>query len=58
MKHYFALDMPAVHFVRNTLIISVISLVPLLFLYVFLIPGFAAHWRVAVPRSRGSCGKC
>lgn len=43
MKHYFALDMPAVHFVRNTLIISVISLVPLLFLYVFLIPGFAAH---------------
>ena len=43
MERYFALDMPAAQFVRNTLIISAIGLVPSLFLYVALTPGFASH---------------
>lgn len=43
MKRYFALEMPAVQFVRNTLIISVVGLLLSLLLYIVLIPGFAAH---------------
>ncbi len=43
MERYFALDMPAAQFVRNTLIFSALGLAPSLFPYVSLTPGFAAH---------------
>lgn len=43
MERYFALEMPVVLFARNTLIVSVLGLVPLLFLYIVLTPGFASH---------------
>ncbi len=41
MSRYFALDIPFHRFVANTLIASCLGLVPLLFLYVQLTPGFA-----------------
>ncbi|RYH06467.1 hypothetical protein EU800_23755 [Tropicimonas sp. IMCC6043] len=43
MKQYFAVDMSAGRFLRNTLAFSVLSLMPLLLLYVGLTPGFAGH---------------
>ncbi len=43
MERYFALDMAATRFARNTLVASLIGLLPLLFLYVALSPGFAAQ---------------
>ena len=42
MTRYFALDIPFHRFVANTLIVSCLSLVPLLLFYVLLTPGFAA----------------
>jgi hypothetical protein len=42
MERYFALDMPALQFLRNTLVASVLGLVPVLALYVALTPGFGA----------------
>lgn len=42
MNSHFAHDMPAARFVRNTLLFSCLSLLPLLLLYVLLTPGFAA----------------
>lgn len=49
MERYFALDMPAAQFARNTLIISVLGLVPPLFLYIALTPGFSAHLTAGGP---------
>lgn len=43
MQRYFALDMPAARFARNTLIASLLGLLPLLVLYIALTPGFAAQ---------------
>ena len=43
MQRYFALDMPASRFARNTLVASLLGLLPLLVLYVALTPGFAAQ---------------
>ena len=43
MHRYFALDMPAVRFARNTLAASLLGLLPLLILYIALTPGFAAQ---------------
>lgn len=42
MTRYFALDTPFHRFAANTLIVSCLSLAPLLLLYVLLTPGFAA----------------
>lgn len=41
MQRLFNLDMPASHFLRNTALLSLASLLPLLVLYVGLRPGFA-----------------
>ncbi|MDG4648177.1 hypothetical protein P6F26_06955 [Roseibacterium sp. SDUM158017] len=41
MQHLFSLDMPFLRFARNTLIVSLAALVPLLALFVSLRPGFA-----------------
>jgi hypothetical protein len=43
MQRYFALDMPAVRFARNTLVASLLGLLPLLVVYVAATPGFAAQ---------------
>ena len=43
MQQYFALDMPALRFARNTLVASLFGLLPLLILYIALTPGFAAQ---------------
>ncbi len=43
MASYFTLDMPAMRFVWNTLLASVFGLIPLLVLYVLLIPSFVPH---------------
>lgn len=43
MHRYFALDMPAMRFARNTLVASLLGLLPLLVLYIALTPGFAAQ---------------
>ncbi len=43
MERYFSTEMPGLLFARNTLIASVLGLVPLLVLYIALSPGFAAH---------------
>jgi len=40
MEKYFALDMPAARFAWNTLVVSLLGLVPLLIVYVALTPGF------------------
>lgn len=40
MNYYFAIDMPAMHFARNTLAFSLLSLVPALLIFVALTPGF------------------
>ena len=42
MTQHFTLDIPFHRFVANTLIVSCLSLAPLLLLYVLLSPGFAA----------------
>jgi len=42
MEKYFSLDMPAGRFARNTLIVSLLGLIPLLLVYVALAPGFGA----------------
>lgn len=41
MEKYFTLDMPATRFARNTLVVSLLGLVPLLVVYITLTPGFA-----------------
>ncbi len=43
MNRYFATDMPSGRFLRNTLAFSLLSLLPLLLLYISLTSGFAAH---------------
>jgi hypothetical protein len=43
MERYFAHTLPAQEFARNTLIVSLLTLVPLLILFVALSPGFASH---------------
>ena len=43
MERFFSLDMPAWRFAWNTLVASILGLLPLLVLYVALTPGFAAH---------------
>jgi hypothetical protein len=43
MQQYFTLDMPAARFARNTLVASLLGLLPLLSLYIALTPGFAAQ---------------
>jgi hypothetical protein len=43
MHRHFTLDMPAGRFARNTLIASLLGMVPLLGLYIALTPGFAAQ---------------
>lgn len=43
MHQYFALDMPALRFAWNTLVASLLGLLPLLILYIALTPGFAAQ---------------
>jgi hypothetical protein len=40
LERYFALDMPFWRFARNTLVVSCLSLIPLLLIYVALTPGF------------------
>lgn len=40
MKRYFAIDMPVLLFARNTLVFSVLSLVPVLAIFVATTPGF------------------
>lgn len=42
MEKYFALDMPALRFARNCLVASLLGLIPILIVYVWLTPGFAA----------------
>ena len=42
MHRWFALDMPASRFARNTLFASMLGLAPLLLVYVLQTPGFAA----------------
>ncbi len=41
MSHFFDIKMPFWRFARNTLIVSCLSLLPLLMLYILLWPGFA-----------------
>ncbi len=43
MDRYFTIDMPFWRFARNTLIVSLVALIPLLLIYVLLTPGFATH---------------
>jgi hypothetical protein len=43
MERYFTLNMPATRFAWNTLIASLLGLVPLLIIYVTLTPGFFSH---------------
>lgn len=43
MHRHFTFDMPAGRFARNTLIASLLGMVPLLGLYIVLTPGFAAQ---------------
>jgi len=40
MRKYFAIDMPAVRFTWNTLVFSVLSLIPAVMIYVATTPGF------------------
>lgn len=42
MERYFSLDMPAARFARNTLIVSLLGLIPLLLVFVAKTPGFGA----------------
>lgn len=42
MQRYFAIQMPAIHFVRNTFVFSLLALVPPLLVFVALTPGFGA----------------
>ena len=42
MQKYFAIEMSAVHFVRNTFIFSLLAMVPPLLAFVALTPGFSA----------------
>ncbi len=41
MRRYFAIDMPALLFARNTLIFSVLGLLPVLIIFVAKTPGFS-----------------
>ena len=41
MEKFFAIDMPALRFTRNTLVFSLLGLFPVLLVYVILTPGFA-----------------
>ncbi|MBO9467200.1 hypothetical protein J7443_18300 [Tropicibacter sp. R15_0] len=41
MNRFFFVDMPGSRFVRNVLLLSVAALMPVLFLYIALTPGFA-----------------
>ena len=43
MQQYFTLDMPAARFALNTLVASLLGLLPPLILYIALTPGFAAQ---------------
>jgi hypothetical protein len=43
MQRYFALDMPAMRFARNTLVASLLGLLPLLVFYITLTPEFTAQ---------------
>jgi hypothetical protein len=43
MQRYFTLDMPAARFARNTLVASLLGLLPPFFLYVALTPGFTSQ---------------
>jgi hypothetical protein len=43
MQRYFTLDMPAARFARNTLVASLLGLLPPLILYIALTPGFASQ---------------
>jgi hypothetical protein len=43
MQRHFPLDMPASRFARNTLVASLLGLLPPLILYVALMPGFASQ---------------
>jgi hypothetical protein len=49
MQRYFTLDMPAARFARNTLVVSLLGLLPPLILYIALTPGFASHLMVGGP---------
>ena len=40
MKRYFAIDMPALLFARNTLVVSFVSLMLILMIFVAMTPGF------------------
>jgi hypothetical protein len=43
MQQFFALDMPALRFARNTLVASLLGLLPPLVLYIALTPGFSTQ---------------
>ncbi|MVO17612.1 hypothetical protein [Parasedimentitalea huanghaiensis] len=49
MERYFSSSSPGFEFARNTLIVSLLGMAPLLVLYVFLTPGFAAHLATGGP---------
>ena len=49
MECYFSSSSPGFEFARNTLIASLLGMAPLLILYVFLTPGFAAHLATGGP---------
>ena len=40
---YFSVRLPFTHFARNTVLLSLLGLVPVLILYIALIPGFRSH---------------
>lgn len=49
VEHLFTLEMPATRFMRNTLIASLIGILPLLAIYLALTPGFVAHLATGGP---------
>lgn len=49
MQRYFATDLPAGHFLRNTLAFSLLSLLPVLLLHIGLTPGFTEHLKQGGP---------
>lgn len=49
MQRYFSLDMPASRFARNTLIVSLAGIAPLLLLFIVQTPGFASHLAAGGP---------
>ncbi|WP_289069370.1 hypothetical protein [uncultured Aliiroseovarius sp.] len=42
INRYFAIDMPAVRFASHTLVVSLLTLIPVVLLYVIMTPGFGA----------------